>query len=431
MDIKDKIYKEFQLFGIDRKYLLAMSGGIDSSVLFDIMLKLNLKFGVAHAQFGLRGEASEKDEAFVRELCAKHNIPYFTEKFNVPEHMEREGISLQMSARQLRYDWFKTLLNHESYNYLVTAHHLNDSIETFLINLTRGTGLRGLTGINHNENIIRPMRDVELKEIENFADTNHIIWREDATNAEDHYLRNKIRHHIVPALEELHENFNQSFSNSIEYLKQDADLISDYIEDLREKLFNRNKNHFRIEISTLKEKKNARAIFYLFEPYGFKHPKAIEKLLNSQESAEIQSENYRLIKNREELLLLEKSEKYLEKYVFHEINDIEKPIRLRFKKTLTQPACLLDVLDFQKIKFPISLRIRENGDKFHPCGMGGKSKKVSKFFKDLKLSKIEKENTWILYNADDEIIGIPGLRWDERFIATKETNIWLQVEKLD
>ena len=431
MDIKDKIYREFESFGVDEKYLLAMSGGIDSRVLFDIMLRLNLKFGVAHAQFGLRGEASEKDEIFVRELCAKHNIPYFTEKFNVPEHMEREGISLQMSARQLRYAWFKTLKDHQLYDYLVTAHHLNDSIETFFINLTRGTGLRGLTGIDHNENIMRPMRDVGLKEIENFADNNHIIWREDATNAEDHYLRNKIRHHIVPALEELDENFNQSFSNSIEYLKQDAYLISDYIEDLREKLFKRDKNHFRIDISILKEKKNSRAIFYLFEPYGFKHPKAIEKLLNSQESAEIQSENYRLIKNRGELLLHKKSEKSLEKYVFDEINDIENPIRLRFKKRLTQPRDFSHHLDFEKIKFPISLRIRENGDKFRPSGMGGQSKKVSKFFKDLKLSKIEKENTWILCDADDRIIGIPGLRWDESFIADKETNIWLQVEKLD
>ena len=431
MVIKDNIYREFESFGLDKKYLLAMSGGIDSRVLFDIMLKLNLKFGVAHAQFGLRGKESDKDEAFVRELCATHEIPYFMEKFNVPEHMEREGISLQMSARQLRYAWFKTLLCHELYDYLVTAHHLNDSIETFFINLTRGTGLRGLTGIDHNENIIRPMRDVELKEIENFAITNHINWREDATNAEDHYLRNRIRHHVVPALEELDVNFNQSFSNSLEHLKQDVELISDYIDELRNRLFIREQNHIKIEISSLKEKKNAKAIFYLFEPFGFKHPKAVEKLLNSQESAEIQSENYRLIKNRGELLLLEKSEKSLEKYIYHEINDIEKPIRLRFKKRLTQPKDFSRHLDFEKIKFPISLRIRENGDKFRPSGMGGQSKKVSKFFKDLKLSKIEKENTWILYNADDEIIGIPGLRWDERFIATKETNIWLQVEKLD
>ncbi|MDG4949295.1 tRNA lysidine(34) synthetase TilS [Weeksellaceae bacterium KMM 9724] len=431
MDIKDKIYNEFQFFGVERNYLLAMSGGIDSSVLFNLMLDLNLNFGVAHAQFGLRGEESEKDEAFVRELCAENEIPYFTEKFNVPEHMESEGISLQMSARELRYEWFERLLEHEQFNYLVTAHHLNDSIETFFINLTRGTGLRGLTGIDHNEKVIRPMRGVSLKEIENYADDNQINWREDATNAEDHYLRNRIRHHIVPALEELDVNFNQSFSNSLEHLKQDVELISDYIDELRNRLFIREQNHIKIEVSSLKEKKNAKAIFYLFEPFGFKHPKAVEKLLNSQESAEIRSENYRLIKNRSHLLLQEKSEKSLEKYVFHKINDIEKPIRLRFKKKLTLPEDFSSHLDFEKIKFPISLRIRENGDKFRPSGMGGQSKKVSKFFKDLKLSKIEKENTWILCDADDKIIGIPGLRWDESFIADKETNIWLQVEKLD
>ncbi len=431
MDIKDKIYREFESFGVDKKYLLAMSGGIDSRVLFDIMLKLKLKFGVAHAQFGLRGPASKEDENFVRKLCATYDIPYLTEQFNVPEHMEREGISLQMSARQLRYAWFKILLDQELFDYIVTAHHLNDSIETFIINLSRGTGLRGLTGIDHNEHIIRPMRDVGLKEIEKFADTNQINWREDATNAEDDYLRNKIRHHVVPALEDLDVNFNQSFSTSLKHLKQDAELISDYIQELRNRLFIQEQDYFKIDLSLLKEKKYINALFYLFEPYGFRHPKSIEKLLNSQESAEIQSKNYRLIKNRGQLLLHANSEKSLEKYVFHEITDIENPIRLRFKKRLTQPRDFSRHLDFEKIKFPISLRIRENGDKFRPNGMGGQSKKVSKFFKDLKLSKIEKENTWILCDADDRIIGIPGLRWDESFIADKETNIWLQVEKLD
>lgn len=430
MNIISTIANAFEAKPPSSSFLLAMSGGIDSCTLFDIMLKLDVNFAVAHAQFGLRGEESQKDEEFVRSLCLKNDIPYYTAKFDVPKHMEEHGYSLQMSARELRYQWFYNILNEKSIDFIITAHHLNDSMETFFINLLRGAGLRGLTGIKQIDQIFRPMLSVSLVEIESYAHENQILWREDESNAEDKYIRNKIRHHIIPNLQKVNPHFDARFLESIHHLNNDLNLIDDTIESLKKKLFTPKENCISISISGLTKLKNPSYFFYLFSPYGFNHPKEIRKLMYGNESAELRSNQYRLIKNRKELLLQEIAEKSLDIFKIYDLNDIDFPIILRFKKTLTRPKLKTSVLDFQKLKFPLSLRLRKKGDKFHPEGMGGRSKRVSKFFKDLKLSKLEKENTWILCNADEEIIGIPGIRWDERFIAHKHTTIWLQVEKL-
>jgi len=431
MSIISEINSEFETHGSNSSFLLALSGGLDSTVLFHIMLKLDLDFSVAHANFGLRGKDSDEDEEFVKSLCRKFSIRCYTNNFNVLAHMSAHSSSLQMSARNLRYDWFYELIRKEKTDFIVTAHHLNDSMETFFINLIRGTGIKGLTGIDHQANVLRPTQSIPLDKIRGFAEQNSIIWREDVTNAEDRYLRNKIRHHVVPEIEKISSEFHDRFLDSISLLKKDAELIDDLVEDVRSRLFKKEKDFITISIASLEKIHSPNLIYHLFKPFGFLHPYEIEKLMAGRESAEITSEKYRLIKNRLILILKEIKKPSEVHYQILNLSDIHYPISLRFKKTLTEPSEISHFLDFAKIKFPLSLRVRKNGDKFYPGGMGGQSKKVSKFFKDLKLSKIEKENTWLLCDANDEIIGIPGLRWDDRFIATKDTKIWLQIEKLD
>lgn len=431
MSIKIKTQQEFDKFGLDKKYLLAISGGLDSRVLFSLMKDLNLNFSTAHAQFGLRGADSHGDEKFVRDLSENSSIVYYTKKLNVEEYMYRHKVSLQMAARDLRYDWFFELKKEHQFDYIVTAHHLHDSVESFFINILRGTGIKGLTGIDHRQKVIRPLQRISIPEIKKFADENKLTWREDSTNADDNYLRNKIRHHLIPQFKSIDEDFEDGFLKSIDILRSEVDLINKMIKNAKNQIFIKENNHYKISIQILKDYDNLSLIHKLLSPYGFHHPLSIQKLMNGQESAEIKSENYRLIKHREFLLLHKILNDKPIKIEIHNLGEIQEPIHLRFKKTLTEPSDISGVLDFSKIIFPLSLRIRKSGDRFQPHGMKGKSKKISKFFKDLKLSKIEKENLYILCNADGEIIGIPGLRWDERFTANKDTNKWLLIEKLD
>lgn len=431
MGIKIKTQHEFLKFGLHKRYLLAMSGGLDSSVLFYLMKNLKLNFAVAHANFGLREKESDDDMSFVKSLCEIHSIPFYWEKFDVPSYMDKHKVSLQMAARDLRYHWFYELMDEYHFDYLVTAHHFNDTMETFFINLLRGTGLKGLTGITHHNKVVRPMQNVHLNEIQHYAIENDIKWREDATNFEDYYLRNKIRHHIIPNLSEIDQEFELCFQKSIQNLKSDSELLTQFIQKTKHQLFQIQDDFVKISIRDLQEYESSTLIYHLFSHYGFKNVTEIEKLMKGNESAEIQSEDYRLIKDRDFLLLQKKKRKPLNVKRIDNLSEIHEPIHLRFKKTLTPPEDISKALDYTKLKFPLSLRIRQTGDRFHPSGMKGKSKKISKFFKDLKLSKIEKENLYILCDANNEIIGIPGLRWDERFIANKDTNTWLIIEKLD
>jgi tRNA(Ile)-lysidine synthase len=211
-----------------KKLLLAVSGGIDSIVLTDLLLQLDFKIGVAHCNFQLRAEESDQDFSFVKDFCKKNNIPFFGQHFDTKEYAERHKLSIQIAARKLRYDWFDELLKTEGFDYLLTAHHADDSVETFLINFTRGTGLDGLTGIpQRNDKIIRPLLLFSREAIENYAKENNIQWREDSSNASDKYVRNKIRHEIIPILKELNPSFLASFQNTIENLHQTQSLAMD------------------------------------------------------------------------------------------------------------------------------------------------------------------------------------------------------------
>ena len=321
MQIEKSVENSFYEKGMNKKYLLAMSGGIDSTVLFDMMQHLGLNFAVAHVNYGLRGEASDLDERWVYKLCQLNNVKCYTKKIDVAEYKLHHNESTQSAARILRYEWFLALRETLGYDYLISAHHLDDSIETFFINLLRGTGLRGLTGIENNDTILRPLLTVSKQDILSYAKAKNLEWREDESNAEDVYLRNKIRNNIIPAFKRLNPNFNANFLKTLDFLKDDVMILEEYVCQIKSNIFIKKDRWYEVDIQSLKLLNSDSLIFYLLESYGFKFPKEIMKLMDGKESAEIVSNTHRLIKNREKLILIKNLEKVGNNF---KINDLKE-----------------------------------------------------------------------------------------------------------
>ncbi|WP_297868962.1 tRNA lysidine(34) synthetase TilS [uncultured Flavobacterium sp.] len=408
----------------DKKLLLAVSGGIDSMVLLDLFYKLRFDICVAHCNFQLRGKESDGDELLVRETCQDRYIPYFIETFHTTEFANEKKLSIQLAARKLRYQWFQELLLENQLDYLVTAHHLDDNVETFLINFTRGTGLDGLTGIPaQNENIIRPLLPFSRKEIENYALDNKIQWREDSSNASDKYFRNKLRHDIVPILKELNTGFLDSFQNTLHHLQQAESLVNDASKLVYEKVVEEKESQLEIHLKPLLEFQNYKAYLYQWlKSYGFSAWNDIYDLVEAQSGKQIFSETHFLLKDREKLILsVRKSSNEEEIYVIKSLDDkVNIPLKLRFYKAVnifeTHSNCIF--VDESKLKFPLTIRKWQEGDYFYPSGMSGK-KKLSKYFKDEKYSLLDKENQWLLC-SEDQIVWVVGKRADDRF-TSKET----------
>ena len=407
----------------DKKLLLAVSGGIDSMVLLDLFYKLRFDICIVHCNFQLRGKESDADEMLVRETCQDSYIPYFIESFDTTEFAKINKLSIQLAARKLRYDWFQEIIS-LGFDYVLTAHHLDDNVETFLINFTRGTGLEGLTGIPaQNGNIIRPLLPFSREEIENYANENKIQWREDSSNASDKYFRNKLRHDIVPILKELNTGFLDSFQNTLHHLQQSESLVNDASKLVFEKVVEEKENQLEIHLKPLLEFQNYKAYLYQWlKNYGFSAWNDIYDLVEAQSGKQVFSETHVLLKDREKLILSErKSSNNSEVLIIESIESkVNIPLKLRFCKAVnifeTVSNCIF--VDESKIKFPLTIRKWQEGDYFYPSGMNGK-KKLSKYFKDEKYSLLDKENQWLLC-SEDQIIWVIGKRADNRFI-NKET----------
>ena len=407
----------------DKKLLLAVSGGIDSMVLLDLFYKLRFDICIVHCNFQLRGKESDADEMLVRKTCQDSYIPYFIESFDTLEFAKENKLSIQLAARKLRYDWFQEIIS-LGFDYVLTAHHLDDKVETFLINFTRGTGLEGLTGIPaQNGNIIRPLLPFSREEIENYAQANQIQWREDSSNASDKYFRNKLRHNIVPTLKELNTGFLDSFQNTLHHLQQSESLVNDASKLVFEKVVEEKENQLEIHLKPLLEFQNYKAYLYQWlKNYGFSAWNDIYDLVEAQSGKQVFSETHILLKDREKLILSERNEiNKSEVFIIESIESkVNIPLKLRFCKAVnifeTVSNCIF--VDESKIKFPLTIRKWQEGDYFYPSGMNGK-KKLSKYFKDEKYSLLDKENQWLLC-SEDQIIWVIGKRADDRFI-NKET----------
>lgn len=414
-----------------KKLLIAVSGGVDSMVLVYLLHKLKMDISVAHCNFNLRGEESDGDTEFVKSECNNYNIKLFVNYFNTKEYADLNKLSVQVAARQLRYDWFNELLENEGFDYLLTAHHLDDSIETFLINFTRGTGLEGLTGIPQlNGKIVRPFLIFSREEIENFAQENAVHWREDSSNASDKYLRNKLRHNVIPILKELNPGFSDSFQQTLENLQQAQSMVDDASRIVYRKVVQDVNYQKKINLTELMILPNYQAYLYQWlKPFGFTAWNDIYDLVTAQSGKQIFSEQYRLLKDRNELILAEKSVSESEIFLVYEDNtNLNVPLKLTVCNkgdiTVDQNDCIF--VDKDTLKFPLVFRKWQEGDYFYPSGMSGK-KKLSKYFKDEKFSLIDKENTWLLC-SDNQIVWIVGKRADRRFLANETTQTIIKIE---
>lgn len=416
----------------NKKLLLAVSGGIDSMVLMHLFQQLLYDISIAHCNFQLRGNESDGDEMLVKEICQDGYIPYFITSFDTEKYSRDNKLSIQLAARKLRYDWFQELLSENQLDYLLTAHHLDDNVETFLINFIRGTGLDGLMGIpTQNGNIIRPLLPFSRLEIENYALENKIQWREDSSNASDKYFRNKLRHDIVPILKELNTGFLDSFQNTLNYLQQAESLVNDASKLVYEKVVVEKENQLEIHLKPLLEYQNYTAyLFQWLKGYGFTSWNDVYDLVQAQSGKQVFSETHVLLKDRTILLLYPKN-KYDAQVVYKiekEQSNLNFPLNLVFSKAvnISLNGNHTIFVDADKVQFPLELRKWQEGDYFYPVGMNGK-KKLSKYFKDEKYSLLDKENQWLLC-SNDQIVWVIGKRADNRYIAHETTQQLLKIE---
>ncbi len=415
------------------RILLAISGGLDSVVLAHLCQKLDLKVSFAHCNFNLRGAESDADEKFVLELSEDLELEIFIKSFETEVYAKQEGISIQMAARELRYNWFSELAEQLHFDYILTAHHADDNLETFLINLTRGTGLEGLMGIPEvSDKIVRPLLPFSRETMEIYAIAEQIKWQEDSTNASTKYLRNKLRHDIIPILKQMNPQLLQNFQTTISNLQDSQNIIEDAIVKVQKKVVEVADNQIKLNIKKLKKLSDPKAyLYHLLKDFNFTAWNDVVNLLDSQSGKQVFSSTHRLLKDRDFLLLSEivSASDEIPILILKEDRTITTLVgELFFDKVdaiaETSKNCIY--VDADQLKFPLTLRKWEEGDFFYPLGMKGK-KKLSKYFKDEKLSLIDKEQIWILLSGVD-VVWIIGKRADDRLKITESTTNILKIE---
>ena len=413
-----------------KTYLLAVSGGVDSMVLADLFQVSGFSFHIAHINYHLRNEDSNLDQKLVFDFCEKHKIPFHL--YEVSENDNQPENSIQNWARELRYRYFREIKEKENLDYIVTAHHLNDQLETFIINLSKASGIRGLSGIPQNENgILRPLLGFSKDEIYDFAKENQIDFREDQSNQKTDYLRNKIRHNIVPELQKINSDFLTNFSKSIHYINQAKDFINQSVDD-KIKILKINSDKNQIIIDKQKFSKESELIRYeILKRFSFNDENEMQKVLTAQTGSSFFNSEYQLIINRNELIFSCKAEVGNQKSqdsLILEIIDSEIIIPQNLKNEVQEFGNCFWKIDKQKVQLPLKLRRKQKGDLFFPIGMIGK-KKISKFFKDKKLSILAKQKIWLLCDADEQIVGVLPFRQDGRFSSgdNSEAELTLKV----
>ena len=424
--------KQHSLFNAKDKILLAVSGGADSVVMADLFYNSGLQFGIAHCNFRLRGSESDAEEKFVETLASKFRVPYFAEHFDTSAYATDHKISVQMAARELRYKWFEEIRASEEFDFIATAHHLDDQVETFLINLVRGTGISGLHGILPKQGLlIRPLLFAFRSDIADYAKSNHIGFCNDSSNAEDKYLRNKFRLKVIPLLEEINPDFRRTLSSEIAILR-DWEAIGR--KSLKEnipvfsKVF---KDKTIVDLKLLAQ--SAPHELYAWEllsGYGFNSSVVGDILANSSKNSgrTFLSLTHRAVIDRGSLIIQSAKPERKEqgRMISEKRKNISWPVKLRFTVAEYDPSDPIHAeketasLDFDKLSFPLELRNWKPGDSFHPFGMKGK-KKISDFLIDEKVSLPDKENTWVLCSSG-KIAWVVGKRIDHRFRITHGTS---------
>ncbi len=420
-------------FLLKGKILLAVSGGLDSVVLTKLCHDLDLNASLAHCNFNLRGAESDADEDFVMNLAEDLDLEVFVESFDTENYAKENKLSIQMAARELRYDWFTELAEQLQFDYVLTAHHADDNLETFLINALRGTGLDGLLGIPEvNGLFVRPMLPFSRESILDYATKNNLKWREDSSNASTKYLRNKLRHDVVPTLKELNPQLLQSLSKTQNYLQDSKIIIEDAMARIQKKVVSVDDDKILIDIKKVHKLSEPKVYLYeLLKDFGFTEWNDVVNMLDGQSGKYVQSNTHRLIKDRKHIIITELLDD--DGFESVQINEADELVELptgtlsfEFVDGIHTDSRSSVFVDKDLLKYPLTVRKWEKGDYFYPFGMTGK-KKLSKFFKDEKWSVPEKEEVLLLVSNDDKLIWILNSRMDNRFKVTDNTNQTLKI----
>jgi len=433
----------YRLFGPGEPILLAISGGIDSMVMAELFHRAGYNFAIAHCNFALRGAESNQDEQFVASIAESYGVRLFVNHFKTREYAGFNKVSVQMAARTLRYEWFDELLQTEGYKVVATAHHLDAQNETVFINVLRGTGISGLHGIlPYRSKIVHPLMFAFRREIEEFAGDEAIAYREDSSNRSSKYVRNKIRHDLVPLLGEINPEFRKTITGTIDRMRETEILLDNHIEQIREQVEVLNDGLVTFKIPELKKLQPTDVYLYeLLKPYNFNRSvtNEIASALDELSGKQFFSPTHRVVKDRDLLLITEPGPAetlHIGDILINKgVTELKKPVQLRFS-SLQNQACLqisksgsTATLDASKLEWPLRLRKWQEGDAFVPYGMTN-SKKLSDFFIDNKFSIVEKENIWLLISGK-EIVWLVGHRIGNQFRITPETTTILQIELMD
>ncbi|MFK8275616.1 tRNA lysidine(34) synthetase TilS [Capnocytophaga cynodegmi] len=444
----------------DKRILVAISGGVDSMVLATLFYQLNYDIVLAHCNFQLRGEESDQDEIFVRNFGENLAVKTIVKRFDTSQFSAESKLNTQLSARKLRYDWFYEIASENQCDYIATAHHADDNLETFIINLSRGSGLDGLLGIpQKNGKIIRPMLLFSREEILEFAQQNSIHWREDSSNQTEKYVRNKIRHTIIPVLKEIHPTFLENFKETQHYLSQSSRFIEENIQKIKEQCFEEREYQTIIHLEPLRNVSDIDFVLHkLFYPYNFRNIPDLKKMLYAESGKQLFSPTHHLISGRDYLVLMKISPKNKEledegicflisenhfdrkdtiklsisdvrSYLSLEMTILKRDINHFFDlEQLKNENNEVAYFDYDALQFPLMLRHKKEGDFFYPIGMQQK-KKLSKFYIDEKYSLFDKDQQWLLCSQEN-IAWVIGKRMDNRFKITNKTQRILKVSIL-
>ncbi len=421
------------------KILVSVSGGRDSVVLAQLFNAAGFEFGIAHCNFGLRGYESDEDERFTQQLAAQLNAPFYSVRFDTEGYAKQHKLSIQMAARELRYDWFEQIRSEFDYRFIAIAHHASDTTETILLNLVRGTGIAGLHGIlPKRDRLIRPLLFLSRPEISEIVEAERIAYREDSSNESSKYARNKIRLEVIPKLKELNAKLDDTFEANCKRFSQIEEFLNIQVAAIKAQIFEKKENAIQIALPALKKLRPLQLIlFELFKPYGFAE-NVLDDLVhawNGQPGKQFESDSHLIVLDRDRLLLTQKVEHLSTEVLFtaQEASISFNTTHLNLKiseitdaKIQTGPD--MAFFDESLLQFPLKLRLWKRGDYFYPFGMDGK-KKLSDFFTGLKIPITEKQNIPILENGNGDILWVVGYRSDNRYKVTSQTKKVITFEK--
>ena len=435
MEAVSKYIQKHQLLSQHSTVIVGFSGGADSVALLHFLHQSGYICIAAHCNFHLRQEESLRDEAFARSFAAQFAIPFEKIDFDTNEYASRYKVSVEMAARDLRYEWFEKLRSKYQAETIAVAHHKDDSIETVLLNLVRGTGIRGLTGIKPKSgHVVRPLLCVNKEEILRYISDNGLEYVTDSSNLQDQYTRNKIRLQVLPLLKTINPSVEDAIQRTAENLFQTEQVYTATIEQEKEQVMTHHQGIATVDIEKILQSPSPEALIYkILTAYDFNNTviEEVQQALDAQSGKMFYSPTHRLVKDRKDLIITpiktSSSEVLYQGVITPATASLIEPVHMEISCHENTPdfqfrqSKQIAYFDKDKLQFPLSLRKWQKQDAFVPFGMKGKQK-ISKYFKDHKFSQVQKENTWLLCSGND-IIWIVGERADDRFRVDADSRV--------